>query len=304
MKTLIVIAGPTGVGKTDISIDIAKHFNTQIISADSRQIYEGLIVATAQPSAQQLTEVKHYMIGCKLVYEPYNAGKFEIEVIDILNTIFQNNQVALMVGGSGLYIDAVCNGIDDLPKTDFDLRNQLIQQFENEGIESIRTMLKKLDPEYYNQVDLRNSKRILKALEVSLLTGKPYSSFRTQTHKKRDFMIIKIGFDRNREELYERINKRVEIMVDDGLVDEARKFWNDESARKLNALNTVGYKELFAHFSGQLSLLEAIERIQANSRKYARKQLTWFHRDKSIAWFHPNEKDSVIKYLNEKIASN
>ncbi len=290
-KKLIVILGATGVGKTKLSIELARMFNTVIISADSRQIYKELSIGTAVPSVSQLLSVKHFMIQNKSIYDYYSAGKYESEVLDILNNIFKNKNTAILVGGSGMYIDAVCKGIDNLPDAIPELRKNLINKYEKEGIASLRFDLKNLDLEYYKIVDLQNSKRIIKALEICLQTGKTYTSFRKNIIKKRNFDIIKIGLKREREELYKRINKRVDIMIKSGLVEEASKF---RSACKLNSLNTVGYKELFPYFEKKYSLDEAVRLIKRNSRRYAKRQITWFKRDKKINWFHPDDKSNIV----------
>ncbi|MCK4663997.1 MAG: tRNA (adenosine(37)-N6)-dimethylallyltransferase MiaA [Bacteroidales bacterium] len=294
-KYLIVILGPTGVGKTNLSIEIAQKFNTCILSSDSRQIYRELKIGTAIPSPEQLKRVKHYFIGNKSIYDYYNASQFEFEANKILENIFINSKYALMTGGSGMYIDAVCNGIDDLPTIDKEVRNSLLLRLKNEGVESLRIELKKIDPEYYANTDLKNPKRILKAIEVYLMTGKPYSTFLKKTPKKKKFKVIKIGLNLPREELYEIINNRVDKMINDGLIDEAKKFYNN---RKLNSLNTVGYKELFDYFEDKYKLDKAIELIKRNSRRYAKRQLTWFNRDKEIKWFHPEQKQEIINYID------
>lgn len=298
MKSLIVIVGPTGIGKTDLSIDIARAFHTEIISSDSRQIYKELKIGTAVPAEEQLRQVKHHFIANKSIYDYYNASMFELEVIDLLNELFKTYNQVVMTGGSGMYINAVCDGIDDLPTIDQNLRTDLINQLEQEGIESLRMQLKILDPESYHRMDLKNPKRILKALEVSMQTGKPYSEFLSGSKKKRDFQIVKVGLQRDRNELYDRINIRVDQMVSEGLVDEARQFFKD---RSLNSLNTVGYKELFEHFEGKISLEKAIELIKRNSRHYAKRQMSWFARDKELVWFHPDEKIKMIEYLKSKV---
>ena len=294
MKKLIVISGPTGIGKTDLSIDIALEFNTEIISSDSRQVYKELKIGTAVPSDDQLKKVKHHLIGHKSVYDYYNASMFEVEVLELLNNLFVDHNEVIMTGGSGMYINAVCNGIDELPDIDMEIRNDLIEKHKKEGIESLRMQLKMLDPESYQKIDLKNAKRILKALEVSLQTGKPYSSFLLGNKKERDFEIIKIGLQRDRAELYERINIRVDQMVEEGLVDEAQQFYKD---RSLNSLNTVGYKELFEHFDGTITLEKAIELIKRNSRHYAKRQISWFARDKEIVWFNPENFNEIVNFI-------
>lgn len=297
-QTLIVILGPTGIGKTDLSIDIARKLGTEIISSDSRQIYKELKIGTAVPSDAQLMKVKHHFIGNKSIYDYYNASIFELEVLELLNELYKTYNQAVMTGGSGMYIQAVCDGIDELPTIDTQLRNDLLQKYNDEGIESLRIQLKMMDPESYQKMDLKNPKRILKALEVSIQTGKPYSSFLTRPKKQRPFHILKIGLQRDREELYERINKRVDEMAKEGLVEEARRFFKD---RHLNSLNTVGYKELFEHFEGKISLTKAIELIKRNSRHYAKRQMSWFSRDKEISWFHPESKQKIIDFIQNNI---
>ncbi len=294
MKSLIVILGPTGIGKTDLSIDIAKEFETEIISSDSRQIYKELKIGTAVPTDEQLKKLKHHFIGNKSIYDYYNASMFELEVLEVLNELFSNLDYVVMTGGSGMYINAVCDGIDDLPTIDQELREDLIKQHKEEGIESLRLQLKMLDPESYSKIDLKNPKRILKALEVSIQTGKPYSSFLSESKKKRNFNIIKIGLQRDRDELYERINLRVDQMIEDGLIDEAKRFYKD---RHLNSLNTVGYKELFEFFDKKITREKAVELIKRNSRHYAKRQISWFSRDKEIVWFHPEKKEKIIEFI-------
>ncbi|OFX83133.1 MAG: tRNA (adenosine(37)-N6)-dimethylallyltransferase MiaA [Bacteroidetes bacterium GWF2_33_16] len=296
MKTLIVIIGPTGIGKTDLSIDIAQRLNTEIISCDSRQIYKELKIGTAIPSEEQLQMVKHHFLGNKSIHDYYNASMFEVEVLELLDNLYLKYNNVIMTGGSGLYIDAVCNGIDDLPNIDQELRDELITRLKVEGIESMRMQLKMLDPDYYKLADIKNPKRILKALEVTLQTGKPYSTFLTYSKRERDFKIVKIGLRRDRDELYERINQRVDKMIEDGLVDEARGFYKD---RHLNSLNTVGYKELFDYFDGTINLEKAIELIQRNSRHYAKRQISWFGRDKEIHWFDPDNKAEILKFIKQ-----
>jgi tRNA dimethylallyltransferase len=298
MKRLFILLGPTAVGKTDVSIELAQYLHTDIISADSRQLYRELKIGTAVPTSEQLEMVKHYFIGNKSIREHYNAGMYELEVIELLSQLHQEQPNVLMVGGSGLYIDAVCKGIDDLPTVDLELRDDLVKRWKKFGIENVRFELKKLDPDYYGIVDLRNPQRILKALEVCLMTGKTYSSFRKNKIKNRDFEIIKIGLNRDRGELHERINKRVDQMIEAGLVEEARQFL---SFKDLNGLNTVGYKELFPYFEGNNSLETAIELIKRNSRQYARRQISWFNRDGDVQWFHPEEREKIKNFINEKI---
>jgi tRNA dimethylallyltransferase len=293
-KTLIVIVGPTGIGKTDLGIYLAKKFDTEIISADSRQFYKELKIGTAVPSDKELETIKHHFIGNKSIHDYYNASSFEFEVIDLLNELFKEKNPLILLGGSGMYVDAVCKGIDDLPEIDMDIRNRLIEKHEKEGIESLRFELKKLDPDYYAIADLKNPKRLLKALEITIMTGRPYSVFRKKEIKKRDFDTIKIGLNIEREALYKRIEQRVNKMIASGLVNEAKQFYQ---YRNLNSLNTVGYKELFPYFDGEYTLERAIELIKRNSRRYAKRQLSWFKRDKEINWFKPDEKEKILKFV-------
>lgn len=294
IKKLFVILGPTGVGKTDIGIEIAKRLDTEIISSDSRQIYKEMSIGTATPSAEQLNTVNHYLIHTKSINEYYNASMYEEEALKILEKIYKSHNEAVLVGGSMMYIDTLCKGIDDLPNVDPEIRNILLARYQKEGIESIRFELKNADPEYYQKADLRNHKRLIHALEIFYMTGKPYSTFLTKPQKERDFKIIKIGLNTEREELYNRINKRVDLMIEAGLVDEVKSLYPH---RSLNALNTVGYREFFSWLDGDISFEEAVEQVKANSRKYARKQLTWFRKDKEIQWFSPNQKDDIINYV-------
>lgn len=297
-KVLIVLLGPTGVGKTDLSIELATSFQTAIISSDSRQIYREMSIGTAVPTAEQLAKASHFFVQFLSVREYYNSWQYEQQALQQIRQLFKEKDVVVMSGGSMLYIDAVCKGIDDIPTIDPKLRVALMEQYEREGLASIRQRLKELDPAFYEEVDLNNAKRVIHALEVCLMAGCPYSALRTNSPKKREFQIIKIGLNREREELYERINKRVDLMLDAGLEEEARQLY---PLRHLNALNTVGYKELFDYFEGKTDYAEAVRLIKRNSRRYARKQLSWFRRDADIHWFHPAEKDKIITFL--KIAT-
>jgi len=299
MKHLIIITGPTASGKTDLAVTLAEHFGTEIISADSRQIFKEMRIGTAVPDDEVLHRVKHHFIQTRSVKEYYNAFMYETEVIDLLEQqLFVNHDVAIMCGGSMMYVDAVCNGIDLIPDPDMAVRNRLWQQFENEGIEPLRQQLLQLDPEYYKICDLNNHKRIIKALEVSIQTGKPYSSFRTGNKKQRSFSIIKIGVNYPREILHQRINQRVDKMIGEGLLDEARSLY---PLKHLNSLNTVGYRELFDFFDNKTSLETAVELIKRNTRRYARKQISWFNGDKDLTWFQPDKVDDIINYCNSKI---
>lgn len=300
---LVVITGPTASGKTALSIDVARHFGTEILSADSRQLYREMHIGTAVPGYDELMQVRHHFIHTLSISEYYNASMFEQDVLQTLECIFKHTRMAVLTGGSMMYIDAVCKGIDDLPVVDPQLRNELIALFEREGIEPLRIQLRLLDPDYYAEVDLQNPKRLLHALEICMMTGKPYSSFRTNTTRERPFHILKIGLNPPRDLLYRNINQRVDDMVMQGLEEEARSLYPH---RQNNALNTVGYREWFDHFDGLVSREEAIEKIKSNTRRYARKQLTWFRRDKDIRWFDPSEYKDVIPYIqhNKEILWN
>lgn len=297
-NTLLVLIGPTGIGKTDLSLKLARHLNTVIISSDSRQIYKELKIGTAAPTEDQLNTVQHYMVGTHSITDYYNAYEFEQDVLKLLDDLFQHRHNVVMTGGSMMYVDAVCKGIDDLPTIDPELRKEVMDTYEQEGLDAIRRQLKMLDPDFYNEVDLKNHKRVIHAVEVCLMTGKPYSSLRTNTARKRPFNILKIGLDMDRTELYDRINRRVDIMVEDGLFEEARTFYEH---KHLNALNTVGYKEIYGHFDGEYDADTAIDLIKRNSRRYAKRQLSWFRRDKEINWFHPSQAEEIIKFVETNL---
>lgn len=298
-KTLLVLAGPTAVGKTSCGIHIARHFNTEIISADSRQIYQETTIGTAVPTPEELAQAKHHFIQVLPVSEPYNASMFEFQVLEKLELLFEKHDLLLMVGGSGLYIDAVCHGIDDLPTVDPSLRKQLLLRYENEGLEALTWELRKLDPHSYSRLDLKNHMRVLKALEVSIQTGKPYSSFLSAEKKERPFQILRIALDMERQLLYERINKRVELMMEAGLLEEVNLLGH---LREYTAMKTVGYRELFRHLDGELSLDEAVDLIQRNTRKFARKQLTWFRKENRYQWFSPNEGTEMLQWIEKSAA--
>lgn len=295
MKKLIVILGPTGVGKTSLCLHIAKEYNVPVINADSRQMFKELPIGTAAPTIKEQEQAKHYFVGNLTVDKYYNASMFENDVLSLLDILFKQQDIALMSGGSMMYIDAVCNGIDDIPTVDTQIRQRLKERYEQEGLESIIQELIQLDPEYYNIVDKKNHKRVIHALEICLSTGKAYSSFRHNVRKTRPFQIIKIGLTRNREELYSRIDQRVDEMISNGLLKEAANMYPQ---RNLNALNTVGYKELFDYIDGKTDLQEAIFKIKSNTHKYCRKQLTWFKRDPEIKWFTPENVEEIINYIN------
>ena len=296
LNYLIVLLGPTGVGKTDLSIHLSLHFDAPIISADSRQFFREMKIGTAAPSEDILKLTTHYHIGNISITDRYSCGIFETDVLNLLENIYKTKHSALLVGGSGLYIDAVCKGIDDFPAPDPELRNELYEQVKNEGVESIRNQLKILDPEYYVQVDLKNTQRLIKAVEVCLQTGRKFSSYHTKSQKERPFSIIKVGLSRPREELYDRINKRVDKMITDGLVDEVNELY---SLKNLNALNTVGYREIFDYLDGKHSLETAIELVKRNSRRYAKRQMTWWARDNTITWFHPDQVDLIVSFIEQ-----
>ena len=295
-KTLIVITGPTAVGKTALCLDIARRFGIPIINADSRQIYKELRIGTASPTGGQLRLVRHYFVGTLALDDYYSASLFEQQVLQQLSQHFMTHDYALMAGGSMMYIDAVCDGIDDIPTIDDDTRAMMKQRLENEGLEALCEELKRLDPEYYAIVDRRNPRRVVHALEICTMTGKTYTSFRRRERRTRPFRIIKIGLNRPREELYERINRRVDEMMSEGLLDEVRQLYPQRGS---NALNTVGYKELFDYLDGRWTLEEAVERIKGNTRRYARKQLTWYKKDEGIKWFHPHDIEQIIRYITE-----
>ena len=297
-KTLIVVLGPTAIGKTALSIKLARHFKTEIISSDSRQLFKEMKIGTAVPSAEELNSVKHHFIGNLSISDYYNVSKFEKEALQKLDNIFLKNNLAIMVGGSGLYIDAVCKGIDDLPDPDKKLRHEINEIFKSSGIEALQKKLKELDPEYYLIVDLKNPKRLMRAIEVCLQTGKTYTSLRKNKTGKRDFNIIKIGLNCEREKLFDRINLRVDKMINEGLLDEVKELYKHKN---LNSLNTVGYKEIFDFLDNKTTFEQAIENIKTNTRRYAKRQLTWFKRDEEIKWFHPTEKNEIILYLSGKI---
>lgn len=299
-KTLVVLLGATGVGKTELSLQLAEKFKSPIVSADSRQFYKELKIGTATPTDVQLQRVAHYFIANKSITETYSCGQYELDVLALLSNLFLTNDVIFLVGGSMLYIDAVCNGIDDLPTIDPLVREEMQNVYKKHGLEFLRNQLRLVDPVYYAKVDLRNAKRIIHALEIYMMTKRPFSSFHKQTKKERPFRIIKIGLTREREELYNRINVRVDEMIANGLEDEARNLF---PFRGENALDTVGYKEFFKYFDGEWTKKFAIEKIKQNTRNYAKKQIAWFNKDKTILWFHPSEYSKVEKCLSQMLKS-
>lgn len=296
MDTLVIVLGPTGVGKTELCLQLAEHLGTPVINADSRQIFAELPIGTAAPSKEQQRRVKHFFVGNHHIQDYYNASMYEEDVLKLLPQIFHSHSHrALLSGGSMMYIDAVCKGIDDIPTVDEHTRTLMKQRLSGEGLPTLVAELKRLDPEHWEIVDKKNPRRVIHALEICHMTGRTYTSFRTNQIKRRPFNTIKIGLDRDREELYERINNRVLKMMEEGLEDEARVLY---PLRGLNALNTVGYKELFAFFDGSINREEAVRQIQSNSRRYMRKQLTWFKHDEQIRWFHPDNIKEIINYLD------
>lgn len=299
MKTLVVVLGPTGVGKTELCIHIAETFNIPIINADSRQIYSELPIGTAAPTQEQQQRVQHFLVGNHHIGDYYSASLFEEDVLHLLEEQFRKgSDIALLTGGSMMYLDAVCKGIDEIPTIDDDTRATIKKRYEEEGLAPLLDELRQLDPEYYDIVDRNNPKRVVHAVEICTMTGKTYTSFRKNTIKQRPFKILKIGLTRERPELYERINKRVRQMIDQGLEEEARRVY---PLRDANALNTVGYKEMFEYFDGKISLEEAIIKIQGNTRKYCRKQQTWFKKDTEIKWFSPDNIEEIINYITENV---
>ena len=299
MNTLVVITGPTAVGKTDLCLDIAESYGIPIINADSRQIYSDMHIGTASPTEEQLRRVKHYFVGNLHLGDYYNASMFEQDVLHVLEKEFdgRNDHIALMTGGSMMYIDAVCNGIDDIPTITDDVRQWMKQRLESEGLERLCEELRLMDPEYYAIVDRHNTRRVVHALEICHQTGNTFTSYRVRERKHRPFAIVKIALNREREVLYERINRRVDSMMVAGLEDEARRLL---PYRHENALNTVGYKELFAYFDGIWPLDEAVERIKGNTRRYARKQLTWFKRDPAVRWFYTDDNKEIMTYISQE----
>lgn len=297
MQTLFVIIGPTGVGKTETCLQVAEHLNTPIVNADSRQIFKEIPIGTAAPTAEQRQRVWHYFVGTHSIADYYSAAMYEADVMSLLPRLFEesSSSTALLSGGSMMYVDAVCKGIDDIPTINDETRELMKRRLAEEGLEAMVEELRQLDPEHWAIVDKHNPRRVIHALEICHMTGKTYTSFRTNSVKQRSFRIVKIGLNRKREELYERINLRVLQMMELGLEQEARSMY---PLRHLNALNTVGYKELFQHFDGGIPLEEAVRQIQSNTRRYMRKQLTWFKRDEEIRWFHPDKIKEILNYVD------
>jgi tRNA dimethylallyltransferase len=295
-KNLIIIAGPTAIGKTSLAIAIAQHYQTEIISADSRQFFKEMSIGTAKPNTQELAAAPHHFVNSHSIHDTFNVGDFEKQAIAKIEELFQKHDVLVMVGGSGLYINAVLYGFDELPKADEKLRNQLNQQLAYQGIEPLQKQLKELDPLYYQEVDIQNPQRIIRALEVCISTGKPFSSYRKTENKERSFNSIIIGLDMEREQLYKRINQRVDLMLQVGLLEEVKSL---QDFQHLNALKTVGYSEIFKYLNGEWTLDQAIDKIKQNTRNFAKRQLTWFRKNEGITWFNPNDKDAIFSYLKE-----
>jgi len=297
-KTLIAIVGPTAIGKTALAIQLAQHFNTEILSADSRQFFKEMEIGTAKPSTKELTAATHHFINSHSVTQLFSTGDFEVEALEKLAQIFENNNLAILVGGSGLYVNALLNGLDEMPEIDLAIREKLNKQFEIDGLSAIQQDLARLDPEYFAKVDQQNPQRMIRGLEVVLSTGRKLSSMLSATKKVRPFKVIKIGLNTDRKVLYDRINKRVDQMISDGLVDEVQSL---EKFKELNALKTVGYSEIFDYLDDLTSLEEAISAIKQNTRRFAKRQLTWFRRDEEITWFEPNDDKSVINFIQHQL---
>lgn len=293
-----MIAGPTAVGKTDFCVQVARNLDCEIISADSRQFFKELSIGTAKPNYEEMEGIKHHFVDCISIEQEFSAGRFEVEVLKLLPDLFRENQLVLMTGGSGLYIQAVCQGMNEIPDVDAKFREELYEELEIHGLQMLLEELKNKDIEYYNAVDRSNPQRIIRALEICRSTGQPYSQFRTDEHVQRDFEVIKIGLDRDREELFERINLRMDKMIEEGLFEEVAQF-NDK--RHLNALKTVGYKEVFGYMDGKYDRTEAIRLLKRNTRRYAKRQLTWFKKDPEYTWFHPDEAENVLEHIKDSI---
>lgn len=300
-KYLIVIAGPTAAGKTALSIDIAKELHTVVVSADSRQFFREMQVGTARPTDAEMQGVTHYFMGTHSVEEDYNVGKYEAEAMKLLTELFRTRDAVVLCGGSGLYIDALCNGMDELPEADERTREELTALLDEQGLPALQEMLKEKDPVYYEQVDLKNPHRLIRALEVCITSGMPYSQLRKGARREREFEVIKIGINMERQQLYERINQRVDEMMRNGLVEEAMRVY---PFRHRNALQTVGYKEMFDHLEGKTDLPTAIDLIKQNTRRFAKRQLTWFRRDEQMKWFGPWEKEEIMQYIRERMLLN
>ncbi|MBK9672249.1 MAG: tRNA (adenosine(37)-N6)-dimethylallyltransferase MiaA [Bacteroidetes bacterium] len=297
--TLLLLCGPTAVGKTALAIELAKKYNTEIISSDSRQIYREMNIGTARPTAEEMYQVPHHLIGHISIQQNYTVADFEKEAHQVAHKLFQKHDLLIMVGGSGLYCDAFCNGLDELPESNPELKNKLIQQLQQEGLASLQVRLQELDPEYFQQIDKNNPHRLIRAIEVCLLSGKKFSELRRGAKRKNNFRIIKVGLQLERSELYERINSRVVKMMDEGLLEEAKLL---EPYKSLKALKTVGYSELFDYFDNKMSLENAVQLIQQNTRRYAKRQLTWFRKDSEINWINNSNSKAGIQQIEELLA--
>ena len=300
MKYLVVIVGPTAVGKTAVAIELARHFHTEVVSADSRQFYKEMCIGTTRPAPEEMGGVAHHFVGSHSIQDDYDVGAYEKEALNCLNQLYKTRDVVILAGGSGLFVDAVCRGFDDLPKGTPELRHRLAEQLSREGIESLQSALKVQDPVYYNQVDLNNPQRLIRALEVIESTGTPFSAYRRGVATPRPFQVIKTGLEMNRETLYRRIDHRVDLMIESGLFEEAASLYQ---YRQLNALQTVGYKEIYGYMDGEYGREEAIHLLKRNSRRYAKRQLTWFKRDKSVQWFQPGNLAEIIEVFPKGIPS-
>lgn len=298
IHTLVVLAGPTGVGKTALSLELAKALNAPIVSADSRQIYREMVVGTASPTPVQLAQVPHFLVGTKSVADYYSAYAYEQEVLSLLDGLFAHKPVVVLTGGSMMYIDSVCRGMDDIPTISEAVRQRVMHDYHRHGLAHLQEMLRQLDPEFYTEVDLKNHKRVIHAVEVCLEAEKPYSALRTGALRKRPFRIVRVALERDRDELYQRINARVDEMLASGLMEEARELW---PYRHLNALNTVGYKEMFEVMDGKMTLDEATELLKRNTRRYAKRQLTWFRRNPEYRWFHPSQANELIDWVKKEL---
>ena len=297
--TLVVITGPTAVGKTDLCVELAQHFNTEIINADSRQFFKDLSIGTAKPTTEEMKNIPHHFVNSHSITETYNATNFEQDVLVLLDTLFKKHSLVILTGGSGLYIDAVCNGFDEnIPEGNEQLRNELEALYNKYGIELLQEKLKQLDPDFYQEIDLNNIKRLYRAIEVCMLSNGTYAELRQGIKQQRPFNIIKIALNRDKDELYSRINQRVDLMMQNGLLEEVKQV---KKYRNHNALKTVGYTELFDYLDGKYTLVEAIEKIKVNTRRYAKKQLAWFNKSNDYNWFHPTEKEQMITFINKSV---
>lgn len=301
IPTLILVVGPTAVGKTNLCLKLAKFFNTEIISCDSRQFYKEMNLGTAKPTPDELAQVKHHLIDSLYIEDAYDVKKFEQDAMNILTQLFKEKKVVIMTGGSGLFADAITEGLDEMPEVEPEIRAQIIQEYEERGIEFLQEEVKKADPEYFETVDRQNPQRLMRALEIWRGTGKKFSSFRVKQKVERPFQTFKIGLNRDREELYQRIDQRMDEMIRTGLFQEAESLFKK---RHLNALQTVGYQEIFSYMEGEYDREEAIRLLKRNSRRYAKRQLTWFRRDSAIHWFHPDQESEIIQWVQTRLAEN